>query len=232
MIIAGLEKLTLLDYPGKLAAIVFTYGCDMRCPYCHNPELVVDELNRDLVYSEEQVLDFLGRRIGKLDALVITGGEPSMHRDLEDFIKRVKEMGFLVKLDTNGGSPDRVRSIAGSNIVDYWAMDLKFGPKLYAQGLGGGRKISGDAVRESAQLIMESGADYEFRTTFVRGLHDKETVQEIGEMLKGSKIYYIQNFRAGKSIDPSYTSEKSFTRTELEEFKDIMENYVEKVVIR
>jgi pyruvate formate lyase activating enzyme len=232
MIISGLEKLTLLDYPGKLAAIVFTYGCDMRCPYCHNPELVTEDLNSDLVFSEEDIFAFLERRKGQLDALVITGGEPTMYKDLEDFIRKVREIGFMIKLDSNGGSPGRVESIIDDEIVDYWAMDVKYDADLYAQGIHGGRKIPTEDVQRSINLIKDRAPDYEFRTTIMRDLHDDDAMHRIGSMIKGAKVYYIQNFRPGKTIDPNLGADQSFTKAELDRFVKIMEEYVDEVIVR
>lgn len=230
MLISGLEKLSLLDFPGRLSAIVFTYGCNMLCPYCHNPELVVEKLNRSNLYSSDQVLSFLKTREGKLDGLTITGGEPTMHNDLLDFIKSVKELGFELKLDTNGSYPDRVAAIIESDLVDYWAMDVKYSDELYKQGLNGGQIITG--VAESIKLIKESGVEYEFRTTYMKGLHTEDSVHEIGEMIEGASNYYIQNFRPGKTIDSSLDRSNSFNDVELRRFAQIMRGYVTNVTIR
>ncbi|MCA9376297.1 anaerobic ribonucleoside-triphosphate reductase activating protein [Candidatus Dojkabacteria bacterium] len=232
MIIAGLEKFTLLDYPGKMSAIIFTYGCDMRCPYCHNPELVTQRLDRKNAFSVDDVIDFLQTRVDKLEAVVITGGEPTIHRDLEDVITRIRELGYMIKLDTNGGSPERVESILELGIVDYWAMDIKYGKDLYAQGVNGGRKILERDVERSIRSIMSDGVDHEFRTTVMKGMHDIDSMHKIGEMINGADNYYIQNFRPGKTIDPTLNSQNSFTQGELEDFKRIMEAYVKNVYIR
>jgi pyruvate formate lyase activating enzyme len=230
MLISGLEKMTLLDHPGKLSAVVFTYGCNMLCPYCHNPELVTAKFNKYSCYRDDEVITFLKRRVGKLDSVTITGGEPTIQRDLIEFIQRVKELGFEVKLDTNGSLPLRVKEIMDLGLVDYWAMDIKYSEELYEQGLNGGMMIKG--VGESIGLIMDSGVEYEFRTTFMRGLHDEISVHEIGEMIKGAKKYYIQNFRAGKTIDESLGKGESFKEDELERFAEIMRGYVGEVIVR
>lgn len=230
MLISGFEKLTLLDYPGKLSAIVFTYGCNMLCPYCHNPELVIAKLDSKRLIKEEDVISYLLRRKGKIDALTITGGEPTLHKDLPSFVKRVKELGYLVKLDTNGSNPSFIRSMIDSKLVDYWALDIKYAEELYEQGYNGGQIIRG--ISESIELIKNYGADYEFRTTFVKGMHNADVVDEIGKMIKGAKIYYLQNFRPGKTIDPNMDSSFSFASNELQQFADQMKKYVEKVVIR
>jgi pyruvate formate lyase activating enzyme len=227
MLIAGFEKNTLLDYPGKIASIIFTYGCNLRCPYCHNPELVIEPLNKDLLFPEEEVINYLKKRKGLIDALVITGGEPTLQKDLIPFIKKIKKLGLLVKLDTNGTFPDKVEEIVEENIVDYWAMDVKF-PAEYLKDYG----MNSEDIKRSIDLIMSSGKDYEFRTTYVRGLHKIEDAHSIGEMIKGAKNYYIQNFRKGKTIDPKLSGRNSFTDKELNEIKEIMSKYVQDVTIR
>jgi pyruvate formate lyase activating enzyme len=227
MKIAGFEKNTLLDYPGKVASIIFTYGCNLRCPYCHNPELVIKPLNQDTLFSEEYVIDYLKKRQGLIDALVITGGEPTLQEDLIPFIKKIKKLGILLKLDTNGTLSDRVEKIVNEDIVDYWAMDIKF-PAEYLKDYG----MNSKNIKKSIDLIMNSGKEYEFRTTYVKGMHKIEDAHGIGEMIKGAKNYYIQNFRKGKTIDPNLSGKNSFTEKELNEIKDIISEYIEYVKIR
>jgi pyruvate formate lyase activating enzyme len=227
MQIAGFEKNTLLDYPGKVASIIFTYGCNLRCPYCHNPELVIKPLNKDLLFSKEEIINYLKKRKGLIDALVITGGEPLLQKDLIPFIKQIKELDLLVKLDTNGTLSDKVKKLVEENIVDYWAMDVKF-PTEYLKDYG----MDPQNIKESIDFIMNSNKEYEFRTTYVKGLHKIRDAHGIGEMIKGSKKYYIQNFRKGKSIDSSLDSSNSFTEEELNEIKKIVSQYVKKVEIR
>ena len=173
MRIAGIQKMTLLDYPGHIAATVFTPGCDMRCPFCHNSELVFD--SADYEYYPSEVLDFLKTRTGKLDGLAITGGEPLMQADIADFIREVRALGFKVKLDTNGTFPDRLRALLEEGLIDYVAMDIKNSPEKWAETAG----LSGDAAQvmfgrtlRSMSIIKLSGIDYEFRTTIVKGLHE------------------------------------------------------------
>ncbi|MCD4756436.1 anaerobic ribonucleoside-triphosphate reductase activating protein [bacterium] len=227
MLIAGFEKNTLLDYPGKIASIIFTYGCNLRCGYCHNPELVVEPCKKALITPEATVLSYLKKRIGLIDALVITGGEPTLQPDLIPFIRKVKSLGLLVKLDTNGLLDDIVKEIVGLDIVDYWAMDIKY-PQEYFKEYG----IDTKAIKSTIDMIMGSGKDYEFRTTYVKGLHVIEDAKGIGEMIKGCKNYYIQNFRKGKTIDPSLNRSNSFAEEELEAIKQIISPYVDRVVIR
>ena len=228
--ISGLERSSLLDYPGKISAIIFTHGCDLKCPYCHNPELVIEGFDKAKSFTEEQVLDFLKSRKGKLDALVITGGEPLVQKELLPFIKKVKEMGFLIKLDTNGTFPDKLKDLIETGYIDYIAMDVKYPKVQYIKN----SIIPGVAkkIEQSIKIIMDSGLDYEFRTTYVKPLHSLESVEGIGKMIKGAKNYYIQNFRPGKTIDQTLTKENSFTTKELEEIKKTMEKYVDNVQIR
>lgn len=234
MHIAGFEKFTLLDYPGKMVAVVFTPGCVFRCPYCHNPELIeprdVESKELFLKNREEEFFAFLEKRKGKLDGVCITGGEPTLHKDLLPFIARVKEMGFLVKLDTNGLFPNIVETILASGLVDYWAMDIKHTKEKYA--LATGKAISIDSIKKSAELLVERAKDYEFRTTVVPGIHTEEDFEAIGQWISGARVYYIQAFREGKMLDPTLIDRARATTIDLEKVKTIMEKYVERVEIR
>lgn len=226
--VVDLEKATLLDYPGKVACILFTYGCNLRCPYCHNPELVTEKLNKDYLLTEKYIFDFLKNRVGKLDAVVITGGEPLIHKEIFSLIDKIKKMGYLVKLDSNGLLPDRLKVAIDSGNIDYVAMDVKFPLSEYMKIVPNSKEL----IKESVKLIMNSGVDYEFRTTYVKGIHTLESVQQICEIIKGAKIYYIQNFRSGKSIDPKLNSSNSFTFKELKSMKKSATKYVKNVIIR
>jgi pyruvate formate lyase activating enzyme len=227
MLISGFEKNTLLDYPGKIASVIFTYGCNLRCSYCHNPELVTQPCNTDLLIPEEYILDYLEGRKGLIDALVITGGEPILQKDLIPFIKKVKNRDILVKLDTNGVLDSTVKEILAEDIVDYWAMDIKYPSEYYREYC-----IDTESIRNSIEMIMNSGKEYEFRTTYVKGLHTIEDAKSIGELIEGAQNYYIQNFRKGKTIDPKLNSKNSFTEEELKEIKKIISKYVKNVSIR
>jgi len=230
MLISGFQKSTLLDYPGKLACLVFTYGCNLRCEYCHNPELVIQPFKKRSSITEDKIFSFLEKRKNLVDGVVITGGEPTIQKDLIPFIKKIKNMGFLVKLDTNGTNSKVVKKILGMNIVDYWAMDVKYDKEIYIQNLE--NKVNYEEIEKSIKLIMENAKDYEFRTTYVKGIHTTDSVKGIGELIKGSKRYYIQNFRPGKTINPALNSSNSFTQQELENFKKLMQKYVKQVEIR
>jgi len=230
MLITGLQKSTLLDYPGEIACIIFTYGCNLRCEYCHNPELVTLPCNKRDVLSEEMIYSFLEGRKDQLDAVVITGGEPTIQSDLIPFIKKIRDMGYLIKLDTNGTNSKMVEEILKMHIVDYWAMDVKYQKELYKQKLED--NVDYKEIEKSIHLLMNNAKDYEFRTTYVKGIHTIESVEGIGKLIKGAKRYYIQNFRPGKTINPSLNNKNSFTPKELEEIKRVMKEYVKDIVIR
>jgi len=230
MLISGFQKSTLLDYPTKLACLVFTYGCNLRCEYCHNPELVIQPFKKNSSITEKNIFSFLEKRKNLVDGVVITGGEPTLQKDLIPFIKKIKDMGFLVKLDTNGTNSKIVKKILDLDIVDYWAMDVKYEKEIYIQNLKD--KIPYNEIERSISLIKEKARDYEFRTTYVKGIHIIDSVNGIGKLIKGSKRYYIQNFRPGKTINPVLNSTNSFTQEELEKFKEVMKKYVKNVEIR
>ncbi len=234
MHISGFEKFTLLDYPGKMVTVVFTPGCVFRCPFCHNPELIEphDEESKKLFLEnhEEEFFAFLEKRKGKLDGVCITGGEPTLQKDLQAFIDRVKDMGFLVKLDTNGLFPHIVEKILESEKVDYWAMDIKHTKEKYRLAVG--KDINIDSIKKSVELLMTRAKDYEFRTTVVPGIHKEEDFEEIGQWIKGANAYYIQEFREGKMLDPSLVELARKSSVDLEKVKKIMEKYVGRVEIR
>ncbi|PKN02807.1 anaerobic ribonucleoside-triphosphate reductase activating protein [Candidatus Dojkabacteria bacterium HGW-Dojkabacteria-1] len=230
MLITGFQKSTLLDYPGKVASLIFTYGCNLRCGYCHNPELVTLPCNTSNIVKEDEILSFLKSRKGFIDALVITGGEPTLQKDLITFIKKVKKLGFLVKLDTNGTNSKTVKKILDLGIVDYWAMDVKYEDEIYEQNLE--ENVDYQEIKKSIKLLMDYAKDYEFRTTYVKGIHTVESAEGIGKLIQGSKRYFIQNFRPGKTINPSLNRSNSFTSAELRKMKRLVKKYVDDVEIR
>lgn len=192
MVIQGFQKLTLLDYPGKMACTVFTSGCNLRCPFCHNSRLVINP-SSESEFSVEEILSYLKKRQGILDGVAITGGEPLLHKDIDDFIEKVRELGFSVKLDTNGTFPDRLKDLVGRGLVDYVAMDIKNAPEGYSETVGiGGYDIT--KIKESIAFLLEGNVDYEFRTTVVRELHSVFSIEGIGKMIEGAKRHYIQAF--------------------------------------
>ena len=193
MQIAGLQKLTLLDYPGHVACTVFTPGCNFRCPFCHNAPLVLPErLGCDT--TEEEVLAFLKKRVGVLDGVAITGGEPLLHKDIGAFLEKVRALGFLVKLDTNGSFPDLLIALVKDGLVDRVAMDVKNAPALYGRTVGLERFALAD-VECSKDFLLGGAVDYEFRTTVVRGLHTAESLVEAAKWIAGAKEYYLQQFK-------------------------------------
>lgn len=234
MHISGYEPLTLIDYPGQLAAIVFTPGCVLRCPFCHNPELI-EARSKDSTYfhknREDEFFRFLETRQGKLDGVVITGGEPTIHKDLIDFIRRVKSLGFLVKLDTNGVFPDRVAEIMETGLVDYWAMDIKHAPEKYA--IACGKSFPIEQFQQSVKLITESGKPYEFRTTVVPGIHEEQDFEAIGQWIKGAPFYYLQAFRDIKLYDTTLAERvKTAKPIDMNRIQKTMQKYVHHVEIR
>ncbi|MEA3284302.1 MAG: anaerobic ribonucleoside-triphosphate reductase activating protein [Synergistota bacterium] len=227
MIIGGIRKTTLIDYPGRIASMIFTVGCTFACPWCHNGGL----LDQGDGLDEEDIFDFLRRRRKIIDGLVISGGEPTVHEDLPRFISEVRKMGLLIKLDTNGSLPDRLEPLLDKKLVDYVAMDVKAPLEDYATvaGVGGFE----DAIVRSIEMIMKKARDYEFRTTFVPGLHDESSAEGIGQMVKGAKVHYLQYFRpVGTILDPEYRDKRRCTEEELDRYSDIIGRYVEKAVCR
>lgn len=190
MRISGFQKFSLIDYPGKITAIVFTQGCNFNCSYCHNSELIPLESASKLYLPEEAILAFLEKRKGKLEAVTITGGEPLLQADLVEFIRKVKKLGFLVKLDTNGSLPEKLRDILALKLIDYVAMDVK--APLAKYGRITRRKVNLQNLKKSIRLIIKSGKDYEFRTTYPEKLTNKTDLLEILKLIKGAKRYFLQ----------------------------------------
>ncbi len=226
--LAGLQKTTFIDYPEKIACIVFTQGCNFRCGYCHNPELFE---NKEPVLSVPAFFEFLNKRKGKLDGVVITGGEPTLHgKDLIEFIKEVKSLGFLVKLDTNGTHPDVLQELLNENLLDYIAMDIKAPLAKYKTITR--TDIDTKIIKKSIDIIMNSGVDYEFRTTIVKSQLSVEDLRQIGELIQGAKRYYMQKFLATKILDETLMSEESYTDEEFKNLRTILEEYVDFVDYR
>lgn len=193
----GLQKMTLLDFPGRVACTVFLGGCDFRCPWCHNYELAVG--SAEAVMEEEEFFAFLKKREGLLEGVAVTGGEPCLSRELPAFLRKIREMGFLTKLDTNGAHPELLEQILREGLADYVAMDIKNSPGKYLLTAGlAGNEAQQEAllgrVRRSIRLIMELAPDYEFRTTVIRQFHEEQDFAEIGEMIRGARRYFLQSF--------------------------------------
>lgn len=230
MKIGGMQKLSLVDYPGKVAASIFTIGCNFRCGYCHNPELVVPDEYADPII-ESEVLKFLKTRIGKLDGVAISGGEPTLQKDLPDFIKKVKKMGYLVKLDSNGSNPHILEQLISNSLVDYIAMDIK-GP-LEKYPLIMGWSIDPNVIKKSIRLIIDSGLPHEFRTTIVKSQLSVDDFEEVGKLVKGAKRYALQHFKASDHMvdTKKFKNETTYDDEDFEKMKSIMEKYVDECVI-
>lgn len=224
----GMQKMTLLDYPGKVACTLFTGGCNFRCPFCHNARLVT-EIGESDVYDETEILNFLGKRKGLLDGVCVTGGEPLLWERLPEFFARVKEMGFCVKLDTNGSFPSRLREIIDNKLVDYVAMDIKNCKEKYSE-TAGTDDFDLAPIEESVALLKEGRTDYEFRTTVVKQFHTTEDIRRIGMWIKGADRYFLQNFTdSGNLIGSGMTA---CDREELEKMRLAACEYVDNVVLR
>jgi pyruvate formate lyase activating enzyme len=196
MNIGGLQKVTLVDYPGEIACAVFLSGCNFRCPWCHNPELVWPEkIKKHPKISEKTFFSFLKQRKGLLDGVCITGGEPTIYKNLPGFIKKIKKLGFLVKLDTNGSNPEMLKKLINNRLIDYVAMDVKAPLKNQNYNKAIGAKVDLTKIKKSIELIKNSGLDYEFRTTVLPKIHKDEDIINIAKYLKGTKIYYLQPYR-------------------------------------
>jgi len=229
----GIQKLSLLDFPGQSACVLFTVGCNFRCGYCHNPELVFGEVGGDAdgFIKESEILDFLNSRVGLLDGVSISGGEPTLHSGLIEFIRDVKSMGFKLKLDTNGSRPDVVERLFKEELLDYIAMDVKVSPSEYAKVVGRGLDI--ELLIKSRDLIMSSGVEYEFRTTVLPALHDTNEFNAILEFVEGAERFYIQNFRnEGGCLDAGFDKHEGFTKDSLQKMKKVAEGYVDFVGVR
>lgn len=229
MLIAGLQKTTLIDYPGKVACTVFTAGCNFRCGYCHNPELQnISNLKNQI--NKSDFLSFLNLKKGKLDGVVITGGEPTIHRDLEELIVNIKDLGFLVKLDTQGSNPDTLEILLSKNLLDYVAMDVKAPIQRYYEF---SKQIDIQTrIKSSIRLLLNSDIDYEFRTTIVKENLSPNDILEIGKSIKGADKYFLQKFEPTKTLDPAYMQYNSYTDVELETLVEELKPLVKSCHIR
>ena len=225
MRIAGFQKLTLLDFPGKVSCILFTQGCNFKCPYCQNSGLIGHE--NDELIDEEEIFSYLNKRKGVIDGVVISGGEPTVQADLVRFIRRVKDLGFLVKLDTNGSNPDILEELLKDNLLDYVAMDIKNPLALYKEVAGISPKV--DKLKRSIELLKNCSIDHEFRTTIIRNIHDIDKIFEICSYVDGNKMY-LQNFEQSENVLGANL--ESFSKEELLDIQKKMKGKYPNVKVR
>lgn len=231
MRIGGLQKLTLIDYPGRISAVVFLSGCNFRCPFCYSSELVLPEkIKKQPKISEKYFFDFLKERKGLLEGVVLCGGEPTLNKDLPSFAKKIKEFGYFVKLDTNGSNPKMLKEMIEKNLIDYVAMDIK-GPKG-KYGEFNGNKADIKKIQKSIDILKQNIVDYEFRSTIVPTLHKREDVIEMAKWISGAKRYYLQSFLPEKTIDPSLVNVKPFSRELLLGVQEVISPFFEVCQVR
>jgi len=227
MILGGLQKTTLIDFPGKIACTVFLSGCNFRCPWCYSSELVLPEkIIKHPRIQEKDFFDFLKERQGQLEGVVICGGEPTINKDLQEFIEEIKDIGFLVKLDTNGSNSEMLKSLIDKKLIDYVAMDIKINPDndVYKSLMVEGVKM--EDVKKSVEILKQGKVDFEFRTTVVNGVHKKEDFLEIAKWIGGENVkYYLQNFRPEKTIDPKFEKVRPYPDEFLKEIAEEISPY-------
>lgn len=227
MKIHGLMKMTLLDFPGQVACTVFLGGCDMRCPFCHNSELL--DMNAPEVMDENELYDFLSKRKGLLDGVVFTGGEPLLRRDIAPVMQKIREMGFKIKLDTNGNHPDRLKELVSSGLVDYVAMDIKNSPEKYGVTIGL-PDFDISKVKESVEFLLEGKVPYEFRTTVVRQFHDEESMKAIAGWISGADRYYLQGFVDRETV--KFSGLEACSKEQMHSFLEIVKSSVKEADLR
>lgn len=227
MLIGGFQKISLIDYPAKLSAIIFTAGCNFRCPFCYNPQLVT-RIDKKNFISPKEIFNFLKKRKKTIEAIVITGGEPTEHEDLPQFIRRIKKMGFLVKLDTNGSHPKMLKKLIQEKLIDYVAMDIKAPLSKYAKIVNS--KIKKRQIKKSIKLIMQSGLSYEFRSTLLPELHSQKDLIKMSKLIKGAEKYFLQKFiPTGNLNNQEFNKLKPYSDKDMASLAKICEPYVKKV---
>lgn len=231
MLICGLNKTTLLDYPGHVAATIFTGGCNFRCPFCHNGDLVLHP-EEIAAYEEGEIFSFLKKRQRVLEGVCITGGEPTLQPDLLPFLCSIKELGYRVKLDTNGYRPEVLRAVLEEGLADYVAMDIKGAPDNYPAATGTGNSLRMDRIYESVELLKGVKIPYEFRTTVVKGIHSVPEFHAIGEWLAGCGAYFIQSYANSDAILDPDAGYAAFSVEELIQMAEIARKYIHKVTLR
>lgn len=233
MRIGGLQKLSFIDFPGKISAVIFTQGCNFRCQFCHNASLVIPEQFNN-PYSENDIFEFLKKRHGQIDGVVISGGEPTIHQDLKTFIEQIKNIGYSIKLDTNGTNPNVLHGLYSCNLLDYVAMDIKHAFSKYDEIIG--TKINIENVKSSIKIIQSSNVPYEFRTTVVPAFHNEQDIITIAQQISGANRLALQEFVPDHAIVQSLTNTNSlFTPENQEKLNNIIEQckqYVDEIVVR
>jgi pyruvate formate lyase activating enzyme len=229
MKIGGLQKVSLIDYPGRISAIIFTQGCNFRCPYCHNPELVDPKLYQPCL-PEKDLLEFLNTRRRKLDAVTITGGEPTLQDDLIKFIRKIRSMDFAVKLDSNGSRPDILETLIRNRLLDFIALDIKAPETKYSEVVKA--KVSYDAIRDSIKLILSSGINHEFRTTVVTSLLLPKDICSIAREIAGARRYALQKFQRTKTLNKNYMEENTYPDDVFLKMKKQLEKQIPVILIR
>lgn len=240
MVIGGFQKLTLIDFPGRIAATIFLAGCNFRCSFCYNRELVLPkEIKKQPKISEKEFFDFLKERKGLLEGVCLTGGEPTIYKDLPIFIRKIKKLGYLVKLDTNGSNPKMLKKLIDEKLIDYIAMDIKAPLKCQMSNVkcqsydkATGVKADLKKIKKSIEIIKSSGVDYEFRTTVVPGIHTRENILQIAKDISPAKKYYLQNFRPEKTVDPKFEKIKPYPQEYLLEIQKAISPFFEICQVR
>ena len=227
MQIHGLQKMTLLDFPGKVACTVFLGGCDFRCPFCHNWDIL--DPSTPVIMEEDEFYKFLDKREGLLDGVAITGGEPLLRTGMADFIKGIKSRGFLVKLDTNGNHPDRLKELVSEGLLDYVAVDVKNNKERYGETVGI-PMLDISKIEETISFLLEGNVPYEFRTTVLRQFHDADSFKGIAEWIEGAEHYFIQSFVDRETVP--FSGLEAYSPEDLEEFKKLVEPHVKHIDIR
>ncbi|MBN2127367.1 MAG: anaerobic ribonucleoside-triphosphate reductase activating protein [Candidatus Diapherotrites archaeon] len=227
----GLQKTTLLDYPDKIACIFFTPGCNFRCGFCYNKQLVLTPNTLPKI-TEQEALEFLEKRKKYLEAIVITGGEPTLHwNELKKFVLKAKKLGYLIKLDSNGTNPEAIKEAIEEKLIDYIAMDIKSSLENYSKAVG--TEVNTENIKKSIELIMNSGIDYEFRSTIIPEIYSNKDAIKISELINGAKKYFLQQFVPAETmIDESFKEKKRYSFSEAVELKKILEKTIQKVELR
>ncbi|MBU1349539.1 anaerobic ribonucleoside-triphosphate reductase activating protein, partial [Patescibacteria group bacterium] len=220
MLIGGLQKFSVLDYPGHISAIIFTKGCNFKCQFCYNPMLVYPSKKDHTLILENDLFYFLKKRIGKLDSVVITGGEPTVQQDLPKFIQKIKKLNYLVKLDTNGTNPEMLKNLIQKNLINYIAMDIKAPLEKYNQITG--VEVDFNKIQKSIKIIMQSNLPYEFRTTVVPKFLDAEDIKKIGELIQGAKKWFLQNFKSNTDlVNKKLENKSAFLNKKMKEMCEV-----------